>query len=93
VGPTARQNVLDKGTISYPWRPAISAVIAPPYRVRYSGMPAVDLSTTEHFILMNSEKKLAALSMLHKAKKAYYACDVICTRTLFTCRQAVAIAT
>ena len=23
------------------------------------------------------KKKLAALSMLHKAKKAYYACDVI----------------
>ena len=23
------------------------------------------------------QKKLAALSMLHKAKKAYYACDVI----------------
>ena len=39
------------------------------------------------------KKKLAALSMLHKAKKAYYACDVIRTRTLFTRRQAVAIAT
>jgi hypothetical protein len=25
----------------------------------------------------NLKKKLAALSMLHKAKKAYYACDVI----------------
>jgi len=25
----------------------------------------------------NNKKKLAALSMLHKAKKAYYACDVI----------------
>jgi len=24
-----------------------------------------------------NEKKLAALSVLHKAKKAYYACDVI----------------
>ena len=24
-----------------------------------------------------SKKRLAALSMLHKAKKAYYACDVI----------------
>ena len=24
-----------------------------------------------------AKKKLAALSMLHKAKKAYYACDVI----------------
>jgi len=31
--------------------------------------------------------------MLHKAKKAYYAWDVIRTRTLFTRRQAVAIAT
>jgi len=31
--------------------------------------------------------------MLHKAKKAYYACDVIRTRTLFTRCQAVAIAT
>ena len=40
-----------------------------------------------------SKKKLAALSMLHKAKKTYYACDVIRTRTLFTRRQAVAIAT
>ena len=39
------------------------------------------------------KKKLAALSMLHKAKKAYYACDVIRTHTLFTRRQAVAIAT
>ena len=39
------------------------------------------------------KKKVAALSMLHKAKKAYYACDVIRTRTLFTRRQAVAIAT
>ena len=27
--------------------------------------------------MTNVKKKLAALSMLHKAKKAYYACDVI----------------
>ena len=47
------------------------------------------LSQKRHVI----KKKLAALSMLHKAKKAYYACDVIRTRTLFTRRQAVAIAT
>ena len=44
----------------------------------------------------NMLKKLAALSMLHKAKKAYYACcayGLRGTRTLFTRRQAVAIAT
>jgi len=31
--------------------------------------------------------------MLHKAKKSSYACDVIRKRTLYTRRQAVAIAT
>ena len=46
--------------------------------------------------LKKKKKKLAALSMLHKAKKAYYACcayGLRGTRTLFTRRQAVAIAT
>ena len=28
-----------------------------------------------------NEKKLAALSMLHKAKKAYYACNRVAART------------
>ena len=27
--------------------------------------------------IRKNKRKLAALSMLHKAKKAYYACDVI----------------
>ena len=35
------------------------------------------MSTANNFIRSAQKKKLAALSMLHKAKKAYYACDVI----------------
>jgi hypothetical protein len=62
VGPTAGQGVLDKRTISYPWHPARSAVNAPPYRIRYSGIPAVVISTAEHFILMNSEKLWTSFS-------------------------------
>lgn len=53
--PTAGQDVLEKRKISYPWRPARSAVHAPPYRIRYSGIVAVDIRTTEEFILMDSK--------------------------------------
>ena len=35
----------------------------------------------EHFLGTLKKKKLAALSMLHKAKKAYYACNRVAART------------
>ena len=35
---------------------------------------------------VHEKKKLAALSMLHKAKKAYYACDVIRFRVPYAAR-------
>ena len=35
------------------------------------------ISNFERVLTLAFRKKLAALSMLHKAKKAYYACDVL----------------
>ena len=77
------------------------------HRMRNVSEPSCREYQNTHFVFSNFfdnrivyvikwKKKVAALSMLHKAKKAYYACcayGLRGTRTLFTRRQAVAIAT
>ena len=43
----------------------------------------IEIRKHENFVLHphRHKKKLAALSMLHKAKKAYYACNRVAART------------